>query len=33
MFSVIKDDLKECYNYHFALIVVAFLMALEVTMF
>lgn len=33
MLAVIKDDLKECYNYRFALIVVAFLMALAVTMF
>lgn len=33
MLAVIKDDLKEWYNYHFTLIVVAFLMALAVTMF
>ena len=32
MFVVIKDDLKECFNYLFALIVVPFLMALAVTM-
>lgn len=32
MFAVINDDLKECFNYLSASIVVAFLMALAVTM-
>ena len=32
MFAVTNADLKECFNYFFALIVVAFLMVLAVTM-
>ena len=32
MFAVTNADFKECFNYFFALIVVAFLMVLAVTM-